>query len=127
MDPNAYMDTHVVNNFGDVVGLDIGSWLDNGADVGHSDSGGISLLDSLCGGVRLSSSASVDIRLSLCVRRGQGVLNLLRLVNDFGRDPDTSCGYDFHGGVDLGRCHGISLDLGHCLVHRDRSGDHLSL
>lgn len=85
------------------------------------------MFDSLCSSVRLSCSARVDISLGPGFRRGQGMVNLLRLVNNFGGDPDTSCGYDFHGGVDLGRCLGISFDLGLCLVHRDRSGDHLSL
>lgn len=61
------------------------------------------------GGIRLG--ASVDVRQGLELSGGEGVLKDLGPVNDLSGNPNPGGGHDLDGGVDLGLCGGLDLQL----------------
>lgn len=125
----AGMETHVVNDLGGNISLDVGRRLDDSLHVGLSDSGGLSLLDGLGRSVGHGIRASVDISLSLGLSCSHSVLDNLGLVDDFGGDPDAGGGDNLHRGEDFGCGLEVGFDLGRCLMDSDGSGHdlHLSL
>ena len=118
---------HVVDNLCANPNADIGGRDGDRHDIGLRHEVRLGLLDSLRRGVGLGGRLRVDVDLCLRLRGGKRVLDRAGLVDDLGRDPDTSGGDELSGRDDLRLGLEVGHDLSHGLRHRDGGGDGLCL
>lgn len=119
--------THVVDDVSGDPNTGIRRWLDDCAQLSFSNKIGLGFLNCLGCSVRLGCGLSVDVSLRPGLSSSESLHQRLGVIDDLGRDPNTSSWHHLDRGNDLGDFLDVGLGLGNGFVLGDRGWDGLSI